>query len=171
MRPLALLGTLLLSFCARITLAVEAGDEAPPFTLPALRSDAEVRIADYRGKVVYLDFWASWCPPCLVSLPLMSELRDRYVAAGEPFEVIAVNVDTDTADALDFLDFDLETPLSYLLLRDPAGRVPALYDLPAMPTSYLIDAQGRVRLVHEGFRQGDLADIEAAIDAVLEETR
>ena len=165
--PLFFLGLALL---APASLALQEGDQAPDFSLPGMDGSGSVSLDDYRGKVVYLDFWASWCPPCLESLPLVNDLRNRLVAEGAEFEVIAVNVDSDTADGRDFLEYDLDEPLSYVLLSDPAGQVPARYELQVMPSSFLIDAEGRIRMVHEGFRASDLEDIEAAISAALEVT-
>jgi thiol-disulfide isomerase/thioredoxin len=157
---------LLLSLSAQ---AVDTGDVAPDFTLPPLRSEdgnAYIRLADFRGKVVYVDFWASWCPPCLVSIPLLDELRNRLVAAGEPFEVLAINVDSDPDDGIEFL---LDEPVKYLALRDPAGTTPALYKVLGMPTSYLVDAQGHVRLVHTGFKRSDIVKIEEEVRKLLAE--
>jgi thiol-disulfide isomerase/thioredoxin len=150
-------------------IAVGPGDVAPDFTLPPLRTEdgtSDIRLADFRGKVVYVDFWASWCPPCLVSIPLLDELRNRLVATGAPFEVLAINVDSDPDDGIEFL---LDEPVKYLALRDPAGTTPALYKVPGMPTSYLVDAQGQVRLVHTGFRRSDIAKIEAEVLKLLAE--
>ncbi len=148
--------------------AVESGETAPEFTLPALRTTdgGDINLADFRGKVVYVDFWASWCPPCLVSIPLLNELRDKYVAEGKPFEVLAVNVDSDPEDGIEFL---LDEPVNYVVVSDPEGKTPALYGVPGMPTSYLVDAEGRVRLVHEGFKRSDIDMIEAEVVKLLEE--
>jgi thiol-disulfide isomerase/thioredoxin len=149
--------------------AVEAGETAPDFSLPPLRTDdgsADIKLANLRGKVVYVDFWASWCPPCLVSIPLLNELRDKYVAEGKPFEVLAVNVDSDPEDGIDFL---LDEPVNYVVVSDPAGTTPALYKVPGMPTSYLVDASGQVRLVHTGFKRSDIDMIEAEVVKLLEE--
>ena len=93
----SLLGCALLA-CAATAFGTEAGETAPDFTLQPLRSEdgsAAISLANFRGKVVYVDFWASWCPPCLVSIPLLNELRNEYVNAGKPFEVLAVNAADD----------------------------------------------------------------------------
>lgn len=169
LRKLLCLVPLLLPLLGTSARAVETGEAAPAFTLPPLRSEdgtADISLADFRGKVVYVDFWASWCPPCLVSIPLLNELRNRLVAAGEPFEVLAINVDSDPEAGIDFL---LDEPVQYLALRDPAGTTPALYKVPGMPTSYLVDAQGQVRLVHTGFRRSDIDKIEAEVIRLLAE--
>jgi thiol-disulfide isomerase/thioredoxin len=150
-------------------LAVETGDTAPAFTLPALREESgseSIALAALRGKVVYVDFWASWCAPCLVSIPLLGELRDRLVAAGHPFEILAVNVDTDPQDGIEFL---LDEPVNYPVVSDPEGTTPSLYAVPGMPTSYLLDSEGKVRLVHTGFRRDDIVTIEAEIMKLLQE--
>jgi thiol-disulfide isomerase/thioredoxin len=149
--------------------ATETGEAAPDFTLPPLRPEdgsAAVSLANFRGKVVYVDFWASWCPPCLVSIPLLNELRNEYVNAGKPFEVLAVNVDSDPEDGIDFL---LDEPVNYVVVSDPKGATPALYKVPGMPTSYLVDAKGQVRLVHTGFKKSDIDLIASEVTKLLEE--
>ncbi len=149
--------------------ATDAGETAPDFTLPPLRTEdgsAAISLANFRGKVVYVDFWASWCPPCLVSIPLLNELRNEYVNAGKPFEVLAVNLDSDPEDGIDFL---LDEPVNYVVVSDPKGATPTLYKVPGMPTSYLVDAQGKVRLVHTGFKKSDIELIRAEATKLLEE--
>jgi thiol-disulfide isomerase/thioredoxin len=147
--------------------AVGVGEPAPAFELPGLREQdgaALRRLSDFRGQVVYVDFWASWCGPCVISAPLLDDLRRRLVAEGAAFEILAVDVDEDPAKGIDFL---LDQPVSYLALRDPAGTVPGLYALRGMPTGYLLDQQGVVRLVHEGFKPADIRLIEAEIRQLL----
>ncbi|MES2606022.1 MAG: TlpA disulfide reductase family protein, partial [Pseudomonadota bacterium] len=95
-------------------LALEVGSEAPVFALPGLRTEdgtTPVALTSYRGKVVYVDFWASWCAPCVVSTPLLNELRNRLVKEGKAFEIVAVNVDKKPADGIDFL---LDEPVQYV---------------------------------------------------------
>lgn len=155
----------LLSFSA---YSLEVGDPAPGFTLPELQEDgdpAEVALDDFRGKVVYLDFWASWCAPCKVSLPLLNEMRNDYIAEGKPVEVLAVNVDRDPLDGIDFL---IDHPVSYTVLEDAAGETPALYEVRGMPTAFLIDAEGTIRMIHDGFKRSDIGIISEEIDRLLE---
>ena len=165
-----LLKTLLLYCLLSMTqvFALEPGDVAPAFSLPGLRGEdgTSTTLADYRGKVVYVDFWASWCPPCLVSIPLLNELRNRYVNAGEDFEIVAINLDSDPEDGIDFL---LDDPVQYRVLSDPEGATPASYEVKGMPTSYLLDKTGTIRLVHEGFKRSDIDMIEAQVELLLEE--
>lgn len=144
--------------------AVSAGDPAPDFSLKAINGDATVNLKDFRGKVVYLDFWASWCPPCLKSMPLLNKMRGRLKDEG--VEVIGVNVDQDEGDALGFLK---EHPVDFPILKDVDGKTPDSFGLQAMPTSYVIDRNGVVRYVHEGFRDGDIGEIEAKIKDALKQ--
>ncbi|MBL4819556.1 MAG: TlpA family protein disulfide reductase [Gammaproteobacteria bacterium] len=144
-------------------LAVEVGETAPDFTLKDIEAGkADFTLSDLRGKTVYLDFWASWCGPCLRSLPLYNELYSKYREKG--LVVVGINIDNPIEDGLDFL---LDNPLDFKIPSDPDGEVTALYEIYGMPTSYLIDAEGVVHLVHEGFRDGDLELIEKEIEALL----
>lgn len=157
-----------LMFGAMNARAAEIGDSAADFSLPLLSYDAQTQshtLYDYAGKIVYLDFWASWCPPCLVSMPIMNELRNRLQSQGIAFEVLAVNVDSDPEDGLDFLE---DKPVDFVVLSDPQGTSPALYGIKGMPTSYLINASGIVEFKHEGFRPSDGEKIENEILKLLE---
>ena len=152
--------------CASVgAIAVEEGEQAPAFDLPSIYEGApRISLASLEGKAVYVDFWASWCAPCLRSMPAYNELYGRYKDRG--LEFVAINVDNPIEDGLDFL---LDTPLDFLIPSDPDGEIAEAFGVIGMPTSYLIDANGTVRLVHMGFRDGDMEEIEAAIEAVLAE--
>ena len=140
------------------------GQVAPAIDLPLLPGAARVSLQALRGKVVYLDFWASWCGPCRVSFPQLEQLRVELGSAG--FEVLAINVDEDEADALQFLS---EVPVSYLVVRDAQAETPKAYGILGMPTGYLIDRQGVVREIHQGFRKSDGAILRAAVIELLGE--
>ena len=99
---------------------------------------------------VLVDFWASWCGPCRVSFPLLDDIREELGERG--FEVVAVNVDEYEEDALGFLE---ELPVSYLVVRDAGGTTPEAYGILGMPTGFLIDREGMIRKVHQGFRKSD----------------
>lgn len=146
--------------------AVESGDPAPDFRLPALSGPMPLSLSEYRGKVVYLDFWASWCGPCLVSLPLLEELRREF--SPRDFQVLAVNLDDDPSKARRFLD---KRPVGYPSAHDPKGAVPGRFGVETMPTSYLIDRQGVVRHVHPGFRKADIEDLRQRVRALVGEGR
>lgn len=146
--------------------ALERGERAPDFAAPALRSEGQVSLAAHRGKVVYVDFWASWCPPCRVAMPALERLRAELPE--DSFQVIAVNVDRDPKAAREVLR---ERPVGYPSASDPEGRLPERFGVRTMPTSYLIDREGVVRYVHEGFREGDEAELRERIRALLAEGR
>ncbi|ASP39419.1 redoxin [Bacterioplanes sanyensis] len=135
-----------------------AEQAAPDFTLPNLNGDGQVSLQQYRGKVVYVDFWASWCGPCRKSLPLLNELRNELQAQG--FEVLAINLDDDAGDGLRFLE---RYPVDYPTLHDNNGDTPQRYGVRGMPTSYLIDRQGQLVAVHEGFKPSDMEKIRKKI--------
>jgi peroxiredoxin len=147
---------------APAAFALEEGDRAPAFSLPSLDGKSEVKLADYRGKVVWLDFWASWCPPCLTSLPELEALRKEMPAS--KFQIVAINVDEEPKKALRFL---AKKPVGYPSASDPKGQLPEAFGLETMPTSYLIDQKGVIRMVHEGYREGDLAKIKAEATALM----
>jgi len=145
------------------SFAVEEGDDAPGFLLPAIREgQPDISMAALEGKTVYVDFWASWCAPCLKSLPLYNEMYHKYKDQG--LEIIAINVDNPVEDGLDFL---IDTPLDFLVPSDPDGETAELFKVIGMPTSYLVNPEGKVELVHMGFRNGDMEIIEEAIEKVL----
>ena len=138
-------------------------ESAPLFSGTELRSGETIALNDYRGKVVFLDFWASWCPPCLVSLPayeeMWLELREH------DFVLIAVNVDENTGDGLDFL---IDTPVSYPILADPGGDIGIPYGIRSLPVSYLIDRQGNIVRRYRGYEPGDELTIRQDIEALLD---
>ena len=141
----------------------EEGDQAPIFDLPSIYADhPAISTASLEGKTVYVDFWASWCAPCLSSLPLYNDMYHKYKDQG--LEIVAINVDNPIEDGLDFL---LDTPLDFLIPADPDGEAAELFEVIGMPTSYLIEPDGTVKLVHMGFRTGDIEMIEEAIQDSL----
>jgi thiol-disulfide isomerase/thioredoxin len=158
-----ILAFLALSAVSTLASAVEEGDTAPIFDLPSIYSDQPaISTASLEGKTVYVDFWASWCAPCLTSLPLYNDMYHKYKDQG--LEIVAINVDNPIEDGLDFLE---DTPLDFLIPADPDGDAAELFEVIGMPTSYLIQPDGTVTLVHMGFRSGDIDMIEEAIQASL----
>lgn len=151
-----LFATLLLLPAA--SFALEAGDKAPGFAAQSLDGSEKLSLAAYRGKVVYLDFWASWCPPCLQSLPLLESLRKEFPA--DQVQFLAVNLDRDLDTARAFLR---EHAIGYPSASDPEGRLPATFQVKKMPTSFVIDRNGYITYVHPGFRPSDIEEIRAQI--------
>lgn len=141
--------------------AVEPGQLSPDFTLRS-NSNGVVKLSQYRGKIVLLDFWASWCEPCKESLPWMHSLQEKLGA--EKFQVIAVSVDSEMTAADALLK---ATGVDLLVAYDPEGSVPAMYQLDAMPTSFLIDAQGKVVEIYHGYHRRDARKVEERVRQLL----
>lgn len=138
--------TMLLSFAAS---AVEIGAKAPDFSLASLKNVAangKVNLADYKGKVVYVDFWASWCGPCQRSFPSLDAIRNKYKDKG--FEVIAINLDENVKDANDFL---AKHSVSFPIAQDVKGKTADQFKLKGMPSAYIVDKQGVVKQIVVGF--------------------
>ena len=157
---LAAAALLAVAFAAPLR-ALELGDQAPAFSAPGL-AGGTVSLASYRGKVVYLDFWASWCGPCAKSLPALDQLR-REFAPGD-FQIVAVNLDRNPAVAARFLK---QRPVGYPSAIDPKGSLPGAFGVEAMPTSFLIDRDGVVRYVHRGFRDTDVDPLRKQIQKLV----
>lgn len=164
--PRALAAAVVLSLGLAVSgtpvFALEVGDEAFDFEAPLLVGDETVHLSDHLGKVVYLDFWASWCNPCTKAIPAIEQLRKEFPA--EDFQVLAVNVDKSKKKAEKFLK---KTPIGYPSVADPRGKLPRQFGLETMPTSYLIDRDGVIRYVHRGFRKGDVEEIRAEIEKLV----
>jgi len=146
---------------APVAHAAAAGEAAPAFSLLTAAGDA-VSLEQLRGKVVYVDFWASWCAPCRRSFPWMNGLLERH--GGEGLVIVGVNVDKRRADADRFLR---DVPASFSVVFDAQGVTPTAFDVKGMPSSYLVDRHGVVAMVEEGFHDDRRADIESRIRALL----
>jgi cytochrome c biogenesis protein CcmG/thiol:disulfide interchange protein DsbE len=131
-----------------------------PLWQPAF-ADAVLDLAPFHGQVVYVDFWASWCAPCLESFPWMNHIQEEFGRNG--LVVIAVNVDHEHADAERFLE---QHRADFRVVFDPQGLAPERLGVRVMPTSLLVDRTGEVRLRHEGFRLKDRDILEQQIRAL-----
>lgn len=132
-------------------------------SIAGMRAEAaSLDLSAYRGKVVYLDFWASWCTPCRQSFPWMNAIQDEY--RGRGLVVIAVNLDHAHHLATDFLS---QNPADFKIVYDPDGNLASRYHVAAMPTSVLIGRDGKIRYVHAGFYPGKERDYLAHIAALL----
>lgn len=144
--------------------ALEEGQVAPQCSAVLADSKQTLDLTTYKGKVVLIDFWASWCGPCQKSMPFLNGLRNEFHKDG--FEVIAINADENTDEARQFLQ---EHPVDYKVAFDPNAECPRRFDVKAMPSSYFIDKAGKVRKIHLGFRDSDQAEIRALISKLLAE--
>ncbi|WP_188151521.1 TlpA disulfide reductase family protein [Teredinibacter waterburyi] len=119
-------------------------------------------LSDLKGKVVYLDFWASWCTPCRKSFPWMNSMVSRYGKDG--FVVITVNVDKEPELAQQFLK---DVPADFAVVFDPEGNIAKQYDILGMPSSFLIDRSGKIRIAHTGFFSQKIPAYEQEIIQLL----
>ncbi len=141
-----------LIFCALASLSLAASDlagqPAPDFALKSA-SGENLRLSEYRGDVVMINFWATWCGPCRQEMPLLDELYVRYQRVG--FNLLGVNIDDDTGRAMKMID---ELGVTFPVLFDSRKEVSKLYDVAAMPVTLLVDREGRIRYVHHGYKAG-----------------
>ncbi len=144
-------------------LAGEISGVAPNFTLQA-RNGSEVSLADLRGDVVMINFWATWCGPCREEMPHLEALHQRYSDLG--FTLLGVNVEEDSRLSDQFL---AETPVTFDILFDPENGVSELYDVVAMPSTVLVDREGNMRFIHHGYKAGYENEYQSQVRALLRE--
>lgn len=151
--PLSL--ALILAFSTPVHAA-----QAPAFKLPG--DKGEISLRQHRNKVIYVDFWASWCVPCKHSFPWMNDLQEKYGKQG--FRIIAINLDQSKDDALAFLE---HTPAGFDIAYDPDGITAELYKVKVMPTAFLIDRKGNLVTSHKGFKIETSDKMEQVIRKLL----
>lgn len=140
-----------------------SGQQAPDFVLKSA-SGENLRLSEYRGKVVVINFWASWCGPCRKEMPELDKLYKRYHDVG--FTVLAVNMDEQQDTALDMAT---RLGVTFPVLHDAGQSVSRLYDVDAMPATVIVDRDGLVRSVHRGFRPGTAEIYQAEVRDLLRE--
>jgi len=141
--------------------ALSLGDTPPRIGLPDLAGEI-VDLSALRGKVVLVDFWASWCRPCKHEMPVLELLHDKYAAQG--LVVVGVNIDGSPKKMNKFLKGN---PVTFRIVHDRKLVVANRYEPETMPTSYLIGRDGVLRYVHEGFAKGDAEVLEERVEALL----
>lgn len=124
------------------------GQEAPDFALRTLDGE-NLRLSEYRGEVVMINFWATWCGPCRQEMPLLDELYNRYERVG--FQLLGVNIDDDPRRAMEMAE---ELGISFPVLFDDRKEVSELYRVEAMPVTVILDREGVVRYTHYGYKPG-----------------
>lgn len=151
-----------LLFCSLRAFALELGAPAPDFQLSGLKQES-VTLSKLKGKVVYLDFWASWCGPCRKSFPWMNEMKRKYAADG--LEIVAVNLDQKRTDVEKFLT---RLQADFTVVLDAASVSAKAFELKGMPSSVIVDRGGIVRAIHTGFTDAEKPTREAEIKKALE---
>ncbi len=156
--------TLALLIVSTASYPMQEGQQPPQCKATLSGNGAALDFNAYKGKVVLIDFWATWCPPCRKSMPFFNGLQNEYSKEG--FEIVAINVDENKWDAEQFLNGN---PVDYKMAFDPDGDCPKKFGLKAMPSSYLVDKAGKVRKVYLGFRDEDQAMIRSKVLELLAE--
>jgi peroxiredoxin len=136
---------------------------APDFTLKS-DSGENLRLSEYRGEVVMINFWASWCGPCRQEMPLLDELYSQYQPMG--FTVLGVNVEEDSTRAKAMLE---NVPVTFPVLFDNKSKVSRLYNVVAMPSTVLVDRDGNVRYLHQGYKPGLEETYQQQVRALIRE--
>ncbi len=141
----------------------DASGPAPAFTLTALTGQ-QAALSQYKGQVVMVNFWATWCGPCQQEMPLLDQMYKKYKPAG--FTLIGVNVDKDAPPVKELL---ARKPVSFPVLLDPANQVSKAYHVDEMPSSVIIDRKGEIRYIHRGYRPGDENEYQDRIRQLIRE--
>src|SRR4051812_4884485 len=131
-------------------------------TIGVVRADSTIDLARYRGSVVVLDFWASWCGPCRQSFPWLNSIAEKYRNRG--VIVVGVNVDRERSDADRFLQ---TVPASFPIIYDPTGSLAARYQVEGMPSSFILSPDGKVIAKHVGFKSSAREEREAELERAL----
>jgi peroxiredoxin len=162
-----LLTSLVLPALAALPLATALASEAtaPDFQLGSTLGKP-LGLAQYRGQVVMLNFWATWCGPCRQEMPVLEQLQRKYKPLG--FTLLGINVEPDSAGAVDWLK---ATPVSFPILFDTDSTVSKRYAVSGMPSTVVVDRKGNVRYVHRGYKAGDENEYLDQIRTLLREPR
>ena len=152
-----------LSLSLPVLAGSASGGPAPAFTL-ASRAGQDVSLGQYKGNVVMINFWASWCGPCRQEMPLLESIYKKYNKMG--FTMLGVNVEPDSNAANDWLK---ATPVSFPILYDRDSKVSKLYDVGGMPSTVIIDRSGKVRVLHRGYKPGDENEYLDSIRTLIRE--
>lgn len=143
--------------------SAEVGKPAPDFTLKS-NTGKNLKLSEQVGNVLLINFWASWCGPCRQEMPLLETLHKKYEDLG--FSIIAINVDENTALADKFL---ASVDVSYPILYDNTAQVSQQYNVQAMPTTFIVDRDGKVRFLHKGFKPGYEKKYEKEVKKLVRE--
>ena len=163
MNTKALRTLLVAAMLATPALAIAPAGPAPGFQLASMAGKA-VSLDQYKGQVVMINFWASWCGPCREEMPILEKLHAKYKPMG--FTMIGVNVEPDSAEAAKWLK---ATPVTFPILFDTKSEVSKLYSVQSMPSTVIIDRKGNLRWLHRGYKAGDENEYLNQIRALVRE--
>ncbi len=149
---------------ATSAFAADSSGPAPAFTLTELATGQPSGLSQYKGQVVMVNFWATWCGPCQQEMPLLDQMYQKYKPAG--FTLIGVNVDKDGAPVKALL---ARKPVTFPVLLDPANQVSKAYHVDEMPSSVIIDRKGQIRYIHRGYKPGDENEYQDRIRQLIRE--
>ncbi len=158
-----LLASLLLGSGVASATMLQPKSPAPDFTLRSV-DGPNLRLQEQRGRVVLVNFWASWCGPCRQEMPQLNKLYDKYRDSG--FVLLGINIDNNAQTATELAS---KLGVSFPVLLDTDKAVSKLYDVSTMPLTVVIDRDGRVRYLHHGYREGFEQTYEQQIRALLKE--
>ncbi len=136
----------------------------PDCVLTATGDSAGYKLKQFQGKVLYVDFWASWCGPCAKSFPFLNHLDHEFKDRG--LQVIGINLDEKPGDAQDFLS---QYPAQFMIAADAGQQCATDFGVKAMPSSYLVDRSGHIRHIHLGFKAGAAEELKAVVEQLLAE--
>ena len=144
-------------------VAADPTGPAPQFVLPA-KAGGQLDLAKYKGQVVMINFWASWCGPCRQEMPLLEDIYKKYNKLG--FTLVGVNVEPDSKAADDWLK---ATPVTFPVGYDKDSKVSQLYAVSGMPSTVIVDRKGNLRYIHHGYKPGDEGDYINSIRQLIRE--
>ncbi|MCB1985056.1 MAG: TlpA family protein disulfide reductase [Burkholderiales bacterium] len=159
-------GAVLIWFASGASMVMAAqfsNKPSPVCELTTLEGEPVENLHAFKGEVVYVDFWASWCPPCAKSFPFLNQLQQDF--GGQGLRIIGVNLDEKVADADKFL---ARHSAEFIIASDPTKQCAKDFDVIAMPSSYLIDREGVVRYIHRGFRPGETEELRMIVEQLLQ---
>ena len=146
-----------------LAIATVVGKSAPDFTLKSL-DGKNLKLSEMTGNVILINFWASWCGPCREEMPLLNALHNKYEPLG--FTVLGVNVEEDLKGAKGFLK---NFPVDFPVLLDNTNKVSKQFEVVAMPTTVVVDRDGNMRYLHQGYKSGDEAKYRQMVKTLIRE--
>jgi peroxiredoxin len=160
----SLLAAVVLGFTLLGTAHAEVVEGAAPDFALKSRNSGNLKLSEYRGDVVMINFWASWCAPCRQEMPLLNDLYEKYSDLG--FTLLGVNVEEDSSKADELLK---DVPVTFPILFDNKNEVTKMYNVVAMPTTVIVDRDGNMRYLHRGYLPGYEEEYKKQVKELIRE--